>query len=307
MALHQVLEAGTVGVLAHRTLDHVGQATVVARFERSFCLDIAGRLITIGDERLHDGPLNLRLAYGFPPGATAALDIAMGETWTVSPGRLHRVDGPEIDLAKARIWRPEEPCKTVDRSLLSRNLAFLRRCLTEQEKSYDGLIRLVIDAKPPRTTTERAALPHITSLAASLPRWLAHNDVDDPASALQLLGLGPGLTPSGDDLLAGLLITWHHVGASRPAERLGHELLTNGAERTNVISLAHLEAAAEGFGAAPLHDLLLAMGGDDHTAIVEALDAASKIGHSSGLDAIAGMVLALTAWLKAGREALVVA
>ncbi|MGI9507354.1 MAG: hypothetical protein ACR2RE_30290, partial [Geminicoccaceae bacterium] len=60
MALRQPLDAGTVGVLAHRALDHVSQATVIARFERSFCLDVTGKLVTIGDESLDDGPLNLR-------------------------------------------------------------------------------------------------------------------------------------------------------------------------------------------------------------------------------------------------------
>jgi len=307
MALRQPLEVGTIGVLAHRALDHVGQATVIARFERSFCLDIAGKLITIGDESLDDGPLNLRLADRFQQGVATAIDVITGESWTLSPRHLRRADGLEIDHSRAEIWQPESLHGVADRSLLSVNLAFLRHCLVVQERSDDGLIQLVLDAGPLRTATERAAQPCIRALVSDLPNWLARNDVDDAAAALQLLGLGPGLTPSGDDLLAGLLITWYHLGASSTAERLGRALLTSGAERTNRISLTHLEAAAEGFGAAPMHDLLLALGGDDRRAIIEALDAASKIGHSSGLDAIAGLVLALTAWLEAGREAPVAA
>ena len=302
MVLRRVLEAGTVGVLAERVLDHVGGATVIARFERSFCLDIAGRLITIGDERLDDGPLVLRLADWFQEGIAEALSVATRDIWTLSPGCLERMDGLRIDHSKAIIWCPRRPRNAANRSLLSSNLTYLRHRLSEQKRSDDGLIRLVLDAGPPRTPTELAARPCIQSLAATLPSWLKHDQVDDAAQARRLLGLGPGLTPSGDDLLAGLLITWHQLGEASKAERLGLDLLTDAVEHTNAISLAHLEAAAQGFGAAPLHDLLLALGDDDRSIIDEALDAASKIGHSSGLDAIAGMVLALTAWIEAGRQ-----
>ena len=71
------------------------------------------------------------------------------------------------------------------------------------------------------------------------------------------------------------------------------------AARTTPISRAHIEAAAKGYGASPLHRLLNALTADRRAELAEALDAVAKIGHSSGMDAIAGMVLALNAWLQA--------
>ena len=58
----RVLDAASVGVLAGEALRRPGEAVVVASFEHSFCLDVGGTLITIGDGSLHDGPLNVRLA-----------------------------------------------------------------------------------------------------------------------------------------------------------------------------------------------------------------------------------------------------
>ena len=66
------------------------------------------------------------------------------------------------------------------------------------------------------------------------------------------------------------------------------------ARNTNRISRAHLECAATGEGHEALHDLLCSFD-EKH------LERLSRIGHSSGLDAAAGALLALqaaagTAW-----------
>jgi len=288
-----------VGLLAARALKSRRSAAVLARFERSFCLDVGGEPITIGDQDLHLGPLNLRLATGDNARLTTVLRIETGQRWVLSPDRLTRSDGLVIDLSKAVVWRPNAPATKPDRTRLRENLDHLHRLLLERDLPEDGLISLSLDLGPPRTATERAALPLLQALKADLPRLLENTANADPARAARLLGLGPGLTPSGDDLLAGLLIAWRQLGAVAAADRLARALLDGGQERTTVISLAHLRAAAKGYGAAPLHDLLDAIFGNHRQGLDEALDAAAKIGHSSGFDAIAGVMLAFCAWLEA--------
>ena len=71
-----------------------------------------------------------------------------------------------------------------------------------------------------------------------------------------LIGLGPGLTPSGDDLLGGVLITLRALGWPQAADTLGCWLLPRARARTHAISYAHLACAAGGEGAAALHDTL---------------------------------------------------
>src|SRR5207249_3852165 len=83
----------------------------------------------------------------------------------------------------------------------------------------------------------------------------------------QLVGLGTGLTPSGDDALAGALITLNELGLTAAADALADFILPLARVRTNKISFAHLAAAAEGEGTETLHDTLAALASADEPAI----------------------------------------
>jgi hypothetical protein len=109
----------------------------------------------------------------------------------------------------------------------------------------------------------------------------------------RLLGLGEGLTPSGDDLLVGLIVVLHKIGmseASLPSARHGR-FLQEVMAKTSDLSSEFLRCGMEGDFAEPLVllvDSLFAQEPD-----VWPLHAANLAawGHSSGVDAMVGMVL----------------
>ena len=77
----------------------------------------------------------------------------------------------------------------------------------------------------------------------------------------KLIGLGPGLTPAGDDFLGGLFFAAWWLEATYPWAfvfdwRAVGDLLAWAGPRTNRISHALLADLARGDGPAPLHDLL---------------------------------------------------
>jgi hypothetical protein len=112
-------------------------------------------------------------------------------------------------------------------------------------------------------------------------------------AATRLLGLGPGLTPSGDDFLGGLLIALRLLNRDDLAARLWAGLEAAAMRRSVELSVAHLGAAAAGRGGAALHAALNALvtgRADDLPAVLERIDA---IGHTSGWDALAGAVTVL--------------
>jgi hypothetical protein len=76
------------------------------------------------------------------------------------------------------------------------------------------------------------------------------------------------------------------------AERLSAWALPLAATRTGAISRAHLAAAAAGEGAEPLHRVLAAICAAAEFDLERELDAADRIGHCSGWDALAGIALA---------------
>mgnify|MGYP002278934842 FL=1 len=114
-----------------------------------------------------------------------------------------------------------------------------------------------------------------------------------------LIGLGPGLTPSGDDFLGAVMLALHALGRRDLGDSLRADLLPCAPQATNTISLSHLRAASRGYGAAALHDALAAVVTGDESAIIDAATRLGGIGHTSGWDALAGAVCTLDAWAQA--------
>ncbi|MGI9511067.1 MAG: DUF2877 domain-containing protein [Geminicoccaceae bacterium] len=296
------LDTTSVGLLVPAILERHASATVLAAFERSFYLEAGRDLIAIGDASLHDGPLNIRLRTEEARAAlTAELGIVPGQHWQVRRQQLGREGGVIIDLETASIWQPDPIAIRVDNDRLRSSFDRLYRCLSLIQLPQGSLIHLVLDGATPKSPVERAAALSLTPLLQALCSGFSGSPAIDVTPAIDLLGLGPGLTPAGDDLLAGLLIACRTLGENDVAGQIGEALLDAGAARTTDISLAHLRAAALGYGAAPLHDLLTALLADKPLLVDQALDAASKIGHSSGFDAVGGIILTLRAWLDAGH------
>jgi hypothetical protein len=160
----------------------------------------------------------------------------------------------------------------------------------------DGFGALLVGATP-RFPLEGAA-DHARRLAGACA-------ADDPRAAAEaateLLGLGPGLTPSGDDYVGAAffgraLLATAGAGDRDAWARAGAVVLGRAGGRTHPISAALLGDMLDGHGHAPLHELAgaLAGGGDRHAAV----DAARRlvaIGHSSGWDMLAGFVAAFPA------------
>lgn len=88
------------------------------------------------------------------------------------------------------------------------------------------------------------ALPHAGALLEALTK---ENTVSIKRSAGALLGLGPGLTPSGDDLLSGLLYGLRHSPARDrlACAVLGDAIREMAPERTNAVSADYLMALAD--------------------------------------------------------------
>jgi len=111
-----------------------------------------------------------------------------------------------------------------------------------------------------------------------------------------LVGRGPGLTPSGDDALAGALLVAHALGT-------GHTLVDAVRARlgaTTAVSAALLDAAADGYAARPVVSLVDAAVAGDPDAVGLALPDVLALGHTSGADTATGIRAALQALHPAG-------
>jgi len=116
-----------------------------------------------------------------------------------------------------------------------------------------------------------------------------------------LVGLGSGLTPSGDDLLTGYLAGLWCASRKKP-ERLSFltsvgQLVLALSARTNDISRTYLCHAASGQVSSRLVDLATEISaGADRPHVSACAEAAMRVGHSSGMETVNGLLLGLAAW-----------
>ena len=145
-----------------------------------------------------------------------------------------------------------------------------------------------------RPDADRA--PLVDRLTEVVETALERRPLERPVAAL--VGLGPGSTPTGDDLLAGALLT---LRAADIDTRLG-AAVAGLADRTTELSASLLRAAAQGYAVPELCALVTAAVAGDEDRAATAARAVTRLGHWSGADLVAG-VAATLAILAARQDA----
>ncbi|MEP7207559.1 MAG: DUF2877 domain-containing protein [Casimicrobiaceae bacterium] len=143
-------------------------------------------------------------------------------------------------------------------------------------------------------------LAHAGRHVHALARGFRTDDVSAVrAAAESLLGLGPGLTPAGDDLvgaaLFGRLTAGDETEAASHWRGLASELAELVPDRSHPVSAALFADLVAGDSFAALHRLVDALAGQrDAATIVAAAQRLVTIGHSSGWEMLAGLIIGIT-------------
>lgn len=226
-----------------------------------------------------------------------------GTTCSLKGGCLHVGTNLVVRLRGAELWCPdrmralnhEDAAAAVQRIVAAIDQAALRA-------SPQGLLasvvflhapdsgrgsRNAVDQELVATASQAIEVLRQTATEFDLPRRLQ--------DASQLVGLGRGLTPSGDDLLGGFLYALRALDSqdwkSRGLDWEGVDgWLSQVRLLTNKISFAILADLAHGDATAVLHEFLnAALNGESAECLVRAAGRVSGIGQSSGWDMLAGM------------------
>lgn len=197
--------------------------------------------------------------------------------------------GLVVDLSKAAAWSPRLP-PGAHHDPGPRLTTGVRRAraLAAACAGTDGLGPLLGGAAA-GDAFSRAATARVDALRAALTTR------DAGAAALEahgLIGLGVGLTPSGDDLLVGLLAALEATDNPMRAG-LAQSIAAEARARTTAIGCMALWHAARGEFAERLHDVLIAIGRDDADTTERAIARATAYGATSGVDTLVGLFLGL--------------
>ena len=319
-----------MGRPARRVLG-AGQGSVLAGFASAIYIESAAGVACLVPPTAPRGPLNVVLP-AFEPGTpelsgaawrtdgtTLAIDghgtfaVSPHEAWT--PARLASTCpaalaagiasmGTALTARAARgdlivhalvcnntVSRP--PAALVEASAVPRN-GTAKRPRQRSPTSLRG--------HPSAPATRTASRPgstdaHFTRAIPALSHWLddalAGRGASTPGPVVDLLGAGRGLTPSGDDCIVGVLVALHALGERRVGALVADTVARCAPRRTSRLSAAHLAAACAGEAIEPVHTAIEAVAG--HASPGPALDALDEYGHGSGLDALAGVLIAASA------------
>jgi len=224
------------------------------------------------------------------PGQAVAADASLFRAF---PGEF------ALDLRGAALWRcrlrgfaMDSQAKASPRAL-SAAQRVLRQCTTG-----GGFVPLLLGDAARGSTLERAMQRRLREALPALSRASCALDCTAAARALeQLAGLGPGLTPSGDDFIVGYLAALH---ARSSRETLLRSFLaglagavTRLAAAANLISRQFMLNAVEGEFSEALAQVVLAAGAFDERRLGDSAVRLVRVGHSSGADSLAGLLFGL--------------
>jgi hypothetical protein len=248
-------------------------------------------LYTLACNRLDNGPNSLVIDIN----RFSTIPIELNDQVWTKGNVLFIEDGLAVSLEGITKWECSLPTYPLNTKQAITNIASMKNHINRH--GTPGGIKKNPQANNPfeiemmKMLGERSQSLLCSLININMPEAVQH--------ATGLIGLGPGLTPSGDDFLTGLMTTFHLPQC--PCQSLigfSEQVIANARGLTNDISYMTLKLAAKGKARESIVRLLhLALTGEEHE-VIPALNEVLKIGSSSGTDIALGIVSGLEVNLK---------
>ena len=295
-----MLRAESWDQVAESLVAETGAWRVHSLFERALNLvSDEGALLGLVGPSAGNGPATIVLT-ALPAEGLDRIALAVGLPARAALGGLEVGGRLRIDLSGVRRWVPARTPVAIGPREIRRRLARAEQLAGAVAPSaglaplLPHLATLAEPGEVPPAPSELDTLNQTawTGLQALLPPWRIGDTPTVQQAATGLIGLGPGLTPSGDDLLAGLLIGTARAGGTDVA-RLGRACLAAATGRTTDVALARLGHAARNTVEEVQETVLTSLLGTDDAALDAAVARAARWGHTSGVDTLVGLFLGL--------------
>jgi hypothetical protein len=226
----------------------------------------------------------------------------------LTAGSPFRIEGPHLMVESGFIFELDNPSlwqiplidsrDAIDISkLAARTHSFFDNLDTSQAKGFGTFIPLVLSSSRNESihTLAKSADP-ILLFAQPIVLRLVHACLTRansliPENVNALIGLGSGLTPSGDDFIGGLLFALHVLRNTYPDSSWIQLPVEPYSAKTNPISFTLLRDLAHGHALAPLHRIAHGLlGRDPFESIYPFIWQLIRVGNSTGWDLLAGLL-----------------
>ncbi len=294
--------AGVCGELVKRIFTHNIHAEIIAVHSESVYLRAEdGRLILLCPYKYGCVPFGFALQDW--ESFRTVREYMAGEVAEISCGKLCFSDGDEITLLSLKLSVPQYKYKKLPDI---QKLGFCADYLFElaSDRGIAPSVHAFLCLGKPSERSNAYALRALSE-ADRFERALVYADSKLISEAVsKYIGLGYGLTPSGDDFLCGMLYTFARLKdvacmANKYATALADAVLSN-LEKTNEVSREYLLCACDGVEF-EITDAVIAVLSDgydiadenEQKALSESMRALLSVGASSGSDILCGILFGL--------------
>ena len=301
-------KAAFIGPAAFEALKKDAIGEVHSVFERTFNILIEGELVGIARSGISRSPINL--ITDIPPSESmSSLGVCKGM-------RVRRVGDQvlvgevlEISLKDVELWRPKTRAeRCLDPKLIKCNLELAKR-LAANKGGREGLGQLlkhvdeiVVGRRPQTSDLNAVARTALSRLIDLIKATKSENVEGVKEAARKLIGLGPGLSPSADDTLSGFTaaLWWisHSLGKGIDRVKKINETVARSSDTTTLLSQQLLRHAAKGETNERVGELLDAILAGARPDIEKWVEEVLKIGETSGVDMMVGLLLGLEIGLE---------
>lgn len=262
-------------------------------FKRTFniqCLE-DGELYTVACSEIDNGPNTLVIDIE----CFDKLDLEVNDTVYVENQILHIANKLSIHIVNVKQWESILPLLPNNIEGLKGNIAFMKNFIDHHGKS--GGIK---EASNFQTSFEKQMSKLLHERTSLLMNDLVNNQTTSALQhAVSLIGLGPGLTPSGDDFLVGLL-TIFNTSPCFSHKAFCEEVVKQAKSLTNEISYMAIKKASIGKVRESIILLIHSLINGTERDLILSITKVLNIGSSSGTDIALGLVCGLEAKMKVG-------
>lgn len=213
--------------------------------------------------------------------------LVIGDQVYAEGDRIYVGKNAAVMLQQVHVWRSKLPPYPEDEDILRNHVAEAQLWIEAHGKA-GGMKRSAETENPFDQEMDRL----LRERSEGLLEALSKGEVSLASHyAIQLIGLGPGLTPSGDDFLVGLFAVMNLTNG--PLFKIRHmceQVVAASADRSNPISYMALKKAASGQVRESIGEFMHHMIHGSETEVISSLSRVLAIGSTSGTDIALGLV-----------------
>jgi hypothetical protein len=291
-----ILNATFVGAPLRKIMNS-SYGYVLSVYDRTLNLILSGRLVTVSSNQNGRGPFIINVVapddFSF-----RSLNLLEGSVAECSSKHLRLSESKiTINMEQAEQYNPSINIKAYDKTKVSANLELVIELITD-EGSHLGVGEILRCLKDQSESNEAGnnvsmlALPYVRQLLSAIK---IKNTKEMSYCLEHLIGLGPGTTPSCDDMLCGMMLAMkafssYDIELHRKVE-LFCSLTRKLAGRTNLISREYILYASFGQANEVAASALESLQSTSEESLMQRFRQLLAIGESSGTDIAVGLVL----------------